>query len=222
MGWLASERPRPSAPAQISRLRPSATFIGRWRTKLPPFQKLLERHQGDVIGFLIATIGPQEAEDCFQETFLAALRAYPRLDDDRNLRGWLLTIAHRKAIDHHRARGRRAMPVGDAPEVADPRAEKGRKEGSGIWRSVAALPPKQRAAVALRFACDLPAPGDRGGARYLGGGGATQRPRGNQTIEIGTGMSPEDKNQEAKEIERSLREAATAELDRQARRWRRS
>jgi RNA polymerase sigma factor (sigma-70 family) len=125
-------------------------------TNLPPFQELLERHQGDVIGFLIATIGPQEAEDVFQETFLAALRAYPRLDNDRNLRGWLLTIAHRKAIDHHRARGRRATPVGDAREVADPRAKKERKQGAGVWRLVAALPPKQRAAVALRFACDLP------------------------------------------------------------------
>jgi RNA polymerase sigma factor (sigma-70 family) len=125
-------------------------------TNLPPFQELLERHQGDVLGFLIATVGPQEAEDVFQETFLAALRAYPRLENDRNPRGWLLTIAHRKAIDHHRARGLRATPVGNAPDVADPRAEKERKEGSGIWRLVAALPPKQRAAVALRFACDLP------------------------------------------------------------------
>jgi RNA polymerase sigma factor (sigma-70 family) len=120
---------------------------------LPPFQQLLERHQGDVLAFLIASVGHQDAEDCFQETFLAALRAYPRLRDDGNLRGWLLTIAHRKAIDHHRARKRRATPVGDAPEVADPRAE--RKEETGIWRLVAALPPKQRTAVALRFVSDL-------------------------------------------------------------------
>jgi RNA polymerase sigma factor (sigma-70 family) len=124
--------------------------------RLPPFQKLLDRHQGDVLGFLVAAVGPQDAEDCFQETFLAALRAYPQLEDDRNVRGWLLTIAHRKAIDHHRARKRRALPVGDAPEIADPRAVPERKESSGIWSRVAALPPKQRAAVALRFACDLP------------------------------------------------------------------
>jgi RNA polymerase sigma factor (sigma-70 family) len=126
------------------------------KTKLPPFQQLLERHQGDVLGFLIASVGPQEAEDCFQETFLAALRAYPRLDDDSNLRGWLLTIAHRKAIDHHRARQRRATPVGEAPEIADRRAEPHGRESSGIWRLVAALPPKQRSAVAMRFALDLP------------------------------------------------------------------
>ena len=48
------------------------------------------------------------------------------------------------------------MPVGDPPEVADPRAERERTESTGIWRLVAALPPKQRSAVALRFACDLP------------------------------------------------------------------
>ena len=106
-----------------------------------------------MLGFLIAAVGPQEAEDCFQETLLAALRSYRRLDDDRNLRGWLLTIAHRKAIDHHRSRKRRPDPVGEAPEVAVRDGEPG---GSGIWTAVASLPPKQRTAVALRFACDLP------------------------------------------------------------------
>lgn len=126
------------------------------KVKLPPFQQLLERHQGDVMGFLIASVGPQEAEDCFQETFIAALRAYPRLEDDRNLKGWLLTIAHRKAIDSHRAGKRRPAPTADPPEIADPRGEPERREGSGIWRLVAALPAKQRTAVALRFACDLP------------------------------------------------------------------
>ena len=117
-----------------------------------------------MLGFLIASVGPQDAEDCFQETFLAAIRAYPRLDDDRNLRGWLLTIAHRKAIDHHRARKRRPDPVGDAPEVAVSDREAGADRG--IWSAVATLPPKQRTAVALRFACDMP---HRGIAETLGG-----------------------------------------------------
>ncbi len=119
---------------------------------LPPFQELLDRHANDVLGFLIAAVGPQEAEDCFQETFLAALRGYPKLGDDGNLRGWLLTIAHNKAIDHHRGRGRRALPSGYSPEVAAP----GPEPGLGIWGAVAGLPPKQRTAVALRFACDMP------------------------------------------------------------------
>ena len=121
---------------------------------LPPFQRLLEEHRVAVYRFLIAAVGPQEADDCFQETFLAALRAYPRLDSDENLRGWLLTIAHRKAIDHHRANGRRPLPVAEPVAVAanDPEPEL----GGEIWDEVGALPPKQRAAVTLRFGADLP------------------------------------------------------------------
>jgi RNA polymerase sigma factor (sigma-70 family) len=123
-------------------------------SELPPFQALLDEHSRDVLGFLIAAVGPQEAEDCFQETLVAALRSYPRLDDDGNLRGWLLTIAHRKAIDHHRANGRKPIPVAEVPEVA---TENGLPEpDQGLWEAVEALPPKQRAAVALRYGSDLP------------------------------------------------------------------
>ncbi len=103
---------------------------------------------------LRGAVGRDGAEDCFQETFLAALRAYPKLGDGRNLRGWLLTIAHRKAIDFHRANGRKPIPVAEVPEVA---AENGLPEpDEGLWDAVGALPPKQRAAVALRYGSDLP------------------------------------------------------------------
>jgi RNA polymerase sigma factor (sigma-70 family) len=133
-------------------------------TALPPFQAVLDEHADTVMAVLRGAVGRTDAEDCFQETFLAALRAYPKLEDSRNLRGWLLTIAHRKAIDHHRANGRRPLPVAEAGELAAARngvAElpgEGFAElpGEGIWASVADLPPKQRAAVALRYACDLP------------------------------------------------------------------
>jgi len=122
-------------------------------TALPPFQNLLDEHAADVMGVLRGAVGRSDAEDCFQETFLAALRAYPRLEDDSNLRGWLLTIAHSKAIDHHRANGRRPVPVAEVEPVAvdDPTPNE-----DGIWEMVGTLPPKQRAAVALRYACDLP------------------------------------------------------------------
>ncbi len=119
---------------------------------LPPFQTLLDEHAADVMGVLRGAVGRVDADDCFQETFLAALHAYPKLHDASNLRGWLLTIAHRKAIDHHRANGRRPLPVAEVAEieVVDPEPD------DGIWAAVGALPPKQRAAVALRYACDLP------------------------------------------------------------------
>jgi RNA polymerase sigma factor (sigma-70 family) len=124
-------------------------------TALPPFQSLLDEHAADVMGVLRGAVGRTDAEDCFQETFLAALRAYPGLDNASNLRGWLLTIAHRKAIDHHRASGRRPLPVGEASEL-EVGVDDGLPADEGIWAIVGTLPPKQRAAVALRYACDLP------------------------------------------------------------------
>jgi RNA polymerase sigma factor (sigma-70 family) len=124
-------------------------------TALPPFQELLDAHSGDVLGFLIAAVGPQDAEDCFQETFLSALRAYPRIDDDSNLRGWLLTIAHRKAIDHHRARAKSPAPQDEVAESTTASTQPSTDGRAPIWHAVAELPPKQRTAVALRFACDL-------------------------------------------------------------------
>lgn len=125
---------------------------------LPPFQTLLDRYAADVLAVLRGAVGRTDADDAFQETFLAALRAYPELKDDRNLRGWLLTIAHRKAIDHHRARGRRPLPVAEVETVAEERQSPfdGPRLDDGLWEAVAALPPKQRAAVTLRFAGDLP------------------------------------------------------------------
>jgi RNA polymerase sigma factor (sigma-70 family) len=120
--------------------------------KLPPFQRLLDAHRDDVHRFLVASAGPQDADDCFQETFIAALRAYPRLRDGSNLRAWLLTIAHRKAIDAHRARGRRPVPVAEPPETAAPASN---SRDPDLWERVRALPPKQRGAVVLRYVGDL-------------------------------------------------------------------
>lgn len=120
----------------------------------PPFQVLLDEYAGEVMAVLRGAVGRDGAEDCFQETFLAALRAYPHLEGTGNLRGWLLTIAHRKAIDHHRARGRGPVPVAEVAEVA---VEDGISEpDEALWAAVGALPPKQRAAVALRYGSDLP------------------------------------------------------------------
>ena len=65
------------------------------RPGLPPFEWLLDEHAGTVLRYLAGHVGAAEAEDCFQETMLAALRAYPSLAHGTNLRGWLLTIAKR-------------------------------------------------------------------------------------------------------------------------------
>src|SRR5947209_2669666 len=80
---------------------------------LPPFQTALDEHRDTVARFLVATVGAQEADDCLQETLISALRAYPRLRPDSNIRAWLLTIARNKALDAHRSRGRRPVPVAE-------------------------------------------------------------------------------------------------------------
>ena len=124
---------------------------------IPPFQALLDEHRGDVHRFLVAAVGVNEADDCFQETFIAALRAYPRLRDGSNLRSWLLTIAHRKAIDANRARNRRAVPAEDVPErAASMPADGGPGLSKDLWEAVRDLPAKQRASILHRYVNDLP------------------------------------------------------------------
>ncbi|MDR9449912.1 MAG: RNA polymerase sigma factor [Acidimicrobiia bacterium] len=121
--------------------------------KLPPFQELLDAHREDVYRFLVASVGSNDAEDCFQETFMAALSAYPKVAEATNLRGWLFTIAHHKAIDLHRRRKRQGIPSGDfldlstgfEPAVVD----------RDLWIRVQALPARQRSAIVLRFVDDL-------------------------------------------------------------------
>jgi DNA-directed RNA polymerase specialized sigma24 family protein len=119
---------------------------------LPPFQQLLDDYGRDVHRFLSATVGRIDADDCYQETWVAALRAYPKLRDASNLRSWIFTVAHRKAIDHIRARRRGPVPVGEVPDIAvdsAPNAPDG-----GLWDRVRALPDKQRTALALRYVTD--------------------------------------------------------------------
>ena len=124
--------------------------------RLPPFQRFLDAHREDVLRFLIASLGRHDADDAFQETFISALRAYPRLRSDSNLRGWVLTIAHRKALDVHRARGRNPVPVA---EIDDRTAATGVTGADGDrpdhWERVRALPARQREVLTLRYAADL-------------------------------------------------------------------
>jgi RNA polymerase sigma factor (sigma-70 family) len=120
---------------------------------LPPFETLIDAHATELHRFLVACVGPTEAEDCLQETFMSALRAYPRLSHGDNLRAWLYTIAHRKATDHVRRVSRRPTAALDGIEpVARPDRP---LPDDGLWVEVRQLPPKQRAAVVHRYVFDL-------------------------------------------------------------------
>ncbi len=122
---------------------------------LPPFQSLIDDHATELHRFLVASVGPTDAEDCLQETFISALRAYPRLRHADHLRAWLYTIAQRKATDLARRRARhRAGNLDDAdPQQMASAAHE--VQDDGLWQSVRTLPPKQRAAVVHRFVFDL-------------------------------------------------------------------
>ena len=125
---------------------------------LPPFQLLLDSHGTTVHRFLVAAVGPADADDCFQEACIAALRAYPSLSHADNLRAWLMKIAQRKAIDAHRARARLPVPLAELPEV--PSSDNGAVTSvdglTTVWAHVRKLPEKQRMAVFLRSAAELP------------------------------------------------------------------
>lgn len=118
---------------------------------LPPFQRLVDDHAAELHRFLVASVGPADAEDCLQETFLAALRSYPRLTSGDQLRAWLYVIAQRKAIDHRR----RQRPTIDLADAAAPSVPGPEPADDGVWKAVRALPDKQRAAVVHRFVFDL-------------------------------------------------------------------
>jgi RNA polymerase sigma factor (sigma-70 family) len=121
----------------------------------PPFEQIVTEHGPLVLRVVRAVLGPHDAEDAWSETFLAALRAYPELPDDSNVEAWLVTVAHRKAIDVTRGNTRRPAPAGELPERA---GRTGRPEDwdPDLWRALRALPERQRHAVAYHYLAGLP------------------------------------------------------------------
>jgi RNA polymerase sigma factor (sigma-70 family) len=126
-----------------------------------PFEEVVTRHGGTVLRVCRVLLASHDADDAWSETFIAAMRGYPDLPETANVEAWLVTIAHRKAIDLLRARNRRPLPVGELPEeptgVGVPGATgiPGATDGD-LWRAVRALPDKQRQAVAYHYVAGLP------------------------------------------------------------------
>ena len=132
-----------------------------------PFEQIVTEYGPMVLRVCRAILGPVDAEDAWSETFLAALTAYPGLGEDANVEAWLVTIAHRKAIDSTRARARRPILTGtgvagdrpDTPAAADVQAAGlGRPEDwdGDLWAALRALPEKQRLVVAYHYLAGLP------------------------------------------------------------------
>jgi RNA polymerase sigma factor (sigma-70 family) len=123
---------------------------------LPPFETVVETHGRTVLRVCRAVLGPDEADDAWSETFLSALKAYPQLPADANLEAWLVTIAHRKAVDVTRAASRRPPPTDRPPADAAPPDAVGTEETDTLLDAVARLPVRQRQAVALHHLGGLP------------------------------------------------------------------
>lgn len=121
--------------------------------KVRPFEEVVGEHGPAVMRVCRALLGPTDAEDAWSDTFVSALQAYPRLRRDSNVRAWLVTIAHRKALDLIRLAARR-REHGDVADVADTRKPDERDDE--LTAAVAALPFKQRRAVIYRHLADLP------------------------------------------------------------------
>ena len=121
-----------------------------------PFEEVVTAHGGTVLRVCRAVLGPgADADDAWSETFLAAMKAWPDLPADANVEAWLVTIAHRKAVDVTRARARLPVAVDAVPDRASDIGVPGRADPD-VWRAVKALPTRQREAVAYHYLGGLP------------------------------------------------------------------
>jgi RNA polymerase sigma factor (sigma-70 family) len=120
-----------------------------------PFEQIVTEYGPMVLRVCRAVLGPVDAEDAWSETFLAALTAYPRLDEAATVEAWLVTIAHRKAIDVLRAMKRNPLPVERLPEVSTGQGVPDAGDPD-LWTLVRDLPDKQRQAVAYHYVAGLP------------------------------------------------------------------
>jgi RNA polymerase sigma factor (sigma-70 family) len=118
-----------------------------------PFEEIVAEHGALVMRVCRALVGSVDAADAWSETFLSALQAYPRLRAGSNIRGWLVTIAHRKSIDQLRGAARRSEPARELPELAGP--EPAPADDDELRAALDALPPKQRGAVIYRYLAEL-------------------------------------------------------------------
>lgn len=147
-----ARRPHETAAPRVLRGVPSRSGIVA--CGLPPFERVVALHGPALLRFCAAQVGRERADDCFQETMLAALRAYAELRDAGAIRAWLFSIAARKAIDAHRQRARAPQPEADLEPLAaaeEPAAQR----DAALWARVRELPEKQSQAVALRYVADL-------------------------------------------------------------------
>jgi RNA polymerase sigma-70 factor, ECF subfamily len=142
----------------------------RPKLELPvPFEQMMRRHEREIMRYLLRALGDRDdAADLFQETWLRAYRAYPRLEADREIRPWLYAIAVN--LCRNRARdGARRMRVIVADDQQNSAAkgvgktQRSHNENEGyatvrLGELMSALPERQREALQLRYFAGLDYP----------------------------------------------------------------
>jgi RNA polymerase sigma factor (sigma-70 family) len=129
-------------------------------TARAPFEAVVAEHGPTVMRVCRAILSPADADDAWIDTFVSAMRAYPELPPDSNVRGWLVTIAHHRAIDVARAARRRPIPTDSLPDgraapAPDP-ADTFDDDNGELRAALDALGDKQRDAVVYRHLAALP------------------------------------------------------------------
>jgi RNA polymerase sigma-70 factor (ECF subfamily) len=132
----------------------------------PPFEEIMQLHEREIMRYLLRVSGDREdAADMFQETWLRAYRAYPRLDSESGSRPWLYAIAtnlcRNRARDSAR-RGRVVVSHKEALPTADTVGKHHRfdHENEGyaavhLRELISDLPAKQLQALHLRYFAGL-------------------------------------------------------------------
>lgn len=160
-----------------------------------PFETIVAAHGATVLRVCRAVVGAADSEDAWSETFLAAFRAYPDLPANANVEAWLVTIAHRKAIDLGRARTRRPIPDHDLPETASASAPP--DNDTDLADAMSRLPDKQKHVIAYHYLAGLAyaeiaaiVGGSTDAARRAGADGIANLRRTYQTLSAPKGHTP--------------------------------
>lgn len=123
----------------------------------PEFAWLVERYGGELFAYLFRQVSSaMDAEDCLQDTFLRAFRAYHRTEAGSNYRAWLYKIATNVARTHYRRRKRQAdheqrlFPDDGSGAPGTAKIVEERLELARVRAALESLPEKQRTALILR------------------------------------------------------------------------
>jgi RNA polymerase sigma-70 factor (ECF subfamily) len=121
------------------------------------FDGAVQTYSAEIFAYLWRLTGDNgDAQDCLQEAFLRAYRAYGRLPRDANVRAWLYRIASNTAFTHLKRRNREqarasALDPARAASAGGPGDALIRREAlQAVAAEVERLPQQQKAALILR------------------------------------------------------------------------